>query len=54
MYNLLEYSGDYADPSASLYQFKRDEQNMADAGNLANVATAVKYKSSLSLKSISC
>ena len=28
MYNLIEYSDNYADSSGSLYQFKRDEQNM--------------------------
>ena len=32
MYNLLEYSDSYADFSANLYQFKRDEQNMTNAG----------------------
>ena len=32
MYNLLEYSDNYADSSASLWQFKRDEQNMTAAG----------------------
>ena len=28
MYNLLEYSDNYAGSSARLYQFKRDEKNM--------------------------
>ena len=28
MYNLLEYSDNYEDSSGSLYQFKRDEQNV--------------------------
>ena len=50
MYNLLEYSDNYADSSASLYQFKRDEQNM-NSGNLTDVTTggssSFKYKSSL-------
>ena len=50
MYNLLEYSNNYADSSASLYRFKRDEQNM-NSRNLADVATDdpsyFKYKSSL-------
>ena len=49
MYNLIEYSDNYADSSGSLYQFKRDEQNM-DNGNIA-VTTAdspsFKYKSSI-------
>ena len=28
LYNLIEYFDSYADSSASLYQFKRDEQNI--------------------------
>ena len=51
MYNLLEYSDNYADSSGSLYQFKRDESPMNDAGNPNNVAldnsTSFKYKASL-------
>ena len=50
MYNLLEYSDNYADSSGSLWQFERDEQNM-NYGNIADVTTAgsssFKYKSSL-------
>ena len=50
MYNLLEYSNNYADSSGSLYQFKRDESPMNDAGNPINVAidnlSCFKYKSS--------
>ena len=38
MYNLIEYSGNYADLSGSLYQFKRDESPMNDAENPLNVA----------------
>ena len=38
MYNLLEYSDNYADSSVSLYQFKRDEQNMNNV-NPADVTT---------------
>ena len=49
MYNLIEYSDSYSDTSRSLWQFKRDEQNMNN-GNPANVTTAdstsFKYKSS--------
>ena len=48
MYNLTD---NYADSSGSLYQFKRDESPMNDAGNPNNVAldnsTAFKYKASL-------
>ena len=39
MYNLREYSDNYADSSGNLYHFKRDEQNMTDDGNLADVTT---------------
>ena len=49
MYNLIEYSDSYSDTSGSLWQFKRDEQNMNN-GNPANVTTddssSFKYKSS--------
>ena len=50
MYNFLEYSDNYADSSGSLWQFKRVEQNMTDAGNPDNVtdnSSSFKYKSSL-------
>ena len=51
MYNLIEYSDNYADSSGSLYQFKRDESPMNDAGNPLNVAldnsTSFKYKANL-------
>ena len=50
IYNLLEYSVNYADSSGSLYQFKRDEQNMNNE-NIADVTTAdsssFKYKSNI-------
>ena len=51
IYNLIEYSDNYADSSGSLYQFKRDESLMNNAGNPLNVAlhnsTSFKYKASL-------
>ena len=51
MYNLVEYSGNYADSSGSLYQFKRDESPINDNGNPNNVAldnsTSFKYKASV-------
>ena len=51
MYNLLEYSDNYAGSSGSLYQFKRDESPMNNAGNPLNVAldnsASFKYKASL-------
>ena len=40
MYNLLEYSDNYADSSGSLWQFKRYEKNITNAGNPDNVVTA--------------
>ena len=50
MYNLIEYSDNYADCSGSLYQFKRDESPM-NGRNPLNVAldnsTSFKYKASL-------
>ena len=51
MYNLIEYSDNYADSSGSSYHFKRDESPMNNAGNPVNVAldnsTSFKYKASL-------
>ena len=38
MYNLIEYSDNYSYTSGSLWQLKRDEQNM-DNGSPANVTT---------------
>ena len=58
MYNLIEYSDNYEDSSGSLYQFKRDEYPMSNAGNLLNVAlnnsTSFKYKASLLGKATDC
>ena len=42
MYNLIEYSDNYSDPSGNLWQFKRDEQNMND-NNIADVTTMVHH-----------
>ena len=51
MYNLLEYSDNYADSSGRLWQFKRDEQDITASGipNVVttNNSTSFKYKSSL-------
>ena len=51
MYNLIDYSDNYADSSGSLYKFKRNESRMNDAGNPNNVAldnsASFKYKASL-------
>ena len=47
MYNLIEYSDNYSDPSGSLWDFKRDEiVNNADVTNDDN-APSFKYKASL-------
>ena len=55
MYNLIEYSDNYADSSGSLYQFKRDESPMNNDGNHLDVtldnSTSFKYKASLLGKS---
>ena len=38
MYNLKEYSDNFSDNSGSLWQFKRDEQNMIN-GNPGSLTT---------------
>ena len=38
MFNLIEYSDNYADSSGNLYQFKTDESPKNNAGNPNNVA----------------
>ena len=49
MYNLIEYSDNYSDTSGRLWQFKRDEPTVAEAGNPYDVSTnnssSFKYKS---------
>ena len=50
MYNLIEYSDNYADSSGSLYQFKRDESPVNGRNPLSvalDNSTSFKYKSSL-------
>ena len=46
MYNLIEYSDNYQDSSAALYQYKRDEPSEADAiaDLTANNSDSLKYK----------
>ena len=46
MYNLIEYSDNYRDSSATLYQYKRDEPPEADAvaDLTANISDSLKYK----------
>ena len=48
MYKLLEYSDNYADSSGSLWQFKRDEQDITAAG----IPNAVTTNNSTSFKSL--
>ena len=49
MYNLIEYSDNYQDSSATLYQYKRDEppENDAIADLTADNSSSFKYKVSL-------
>ena len=51
LYNLIEYSNIYEQSSGSLWQYKRDEQNLNAAGNIDNVkandSSSFKYKSNL-------
>ena len=51
MYNLIEYSDNYEDSTASLYQYKRQEQNYAANGNINNItfndSSSFKCKSQL-------
>ena len=49
MYNLIEYSDNYQDSSASLYQYKRDEapEYNAIADLTADNSSSLKYKISL-------
>ena len=46
IYNLIEYSDNYQDSSATLYQYKRDEPPEADAvaDLTANNSNSLKYK----------
>ena len=49
MYNLIEYSYNYSHTSASLWQFKRDKQNMNNGNrdNVTDYSSSFKNKSSL-------
>ena len=48
MYNLIEYSGNYQDSSATLYQYKRDEQPVNNNGDIIDLTAgnsdSFKYK----------
>ena len=47
MYNLIEYSDNYQDSSATLYQYKRDEPPDNDVDLTANNSSSFKYKVNL-------
>ena len=54
LYNMLEYSDNYADTAGSLYQYKRPEPRDAN-GNVVNLATTLssfKYQSGLAQKQL--
>ena len=38
IYNFLEYSDNYTESSGSLWQFKRNEQNMTNSRDLVDVS----------------
>ena len=44
MYNLIEYSDNYQDSSATLYQYKRDEPPEANAINDLRTDTSSSFK----------
>ena len=47
MYNLIEYSDNYHDSSATLYQYKRDEPSNDNADLTADNSISYKYKVNL-------
>ena len=47
MYNLIEYSDNYQDSSATLYQFKRDEPPNNNVNVTTDNSSSFKYQSSL-------
>ena len=49
MYNLIEYSDNYQDSSATLYQYKRDEPPEANAINDVTTDTSGSFKYNVSL-----
>ena len=46
MYNLIEYSDDYSDSTASLHQFKRQEP-LPNNADLTTASASFNYKSKL-------
>ena len=47
MYNLIEYSDNYAGTSGSLWQFKRDEVPVGDDDLTVDNSESFKYKAAL-------
>ena len=50
LYNMIEYSDNFSDSTASMYNYKRPEQALDDAGivtDLSDTSTSFKYQSSL-------
>ena len=47
MYNLIEYSDNYSDSTASSYHFKRQEPGSNNADLTTDNSSSFKYKSSL-------
>ena len=52
MYNLIEYSDNYQDSSATLYRYKRDEPSEANAINGLTVDTSSSFKYKVNLLGI--
>ena len=56
IYNILEYSDNYADTTGSLYQYKRSEQNRGGNNAVANLtlnkSSSFKYQSGLIQKQL--
>ena len=55
LYNMTDYSDNCSDTTASLYHYKRPDQNREDNGNIANIdnnSTSFKYQSELIKKQV--
>ena len=54
LYNMLEYSDNYADTTGSLYKYKRPEprDNNGNVGNLGTALSSFKYQSGLVQKQV--
>ena len=52
LYNMLEYSDNYADTTGSLYQYKRPRDNNGNVVNLGTALSSFKYQSRLVQKQL--